>query len=59
MMILPESLRASEEVSGPIFCKLFCIYIYRLLPGVYMSQMVNAFYMSLCVFYSLFTVNHV
>ena len=28
MIILPKSLHASEEVSGPIFCKLFCVYIY-------------------------------
>ena len=46
MMIFPESLRASDEVSGPIFCKLFHVYIYRLLPSVYMSQMGNVFSMS-------------
>ena len=28
VMIFPESLHASDEVSGPIFCKLFRIYIY-------------------------------
>ena len=28
MMILSEILRASEEALGPIFCKLFHIYIY-------------------------------
>ena len=28
------------------FVKHVHIYIYRLLPGVYMSQMVNVFYMS-------------
>ena len=41
MMIFLESLRASNEVSGPIFVKLFriyiYIYIYRILHGVYMS----------------------
>ena len=48
MVIFPEILRASDEVSLPIFCKLvhIYIYIYKLLPGVYMSQMVNVFYMS-------------
>ena len=46
MMIFPEILRASDEVSGPIFCKLFHIYIYRLLDGVYMFQMANSFSMS-------------
>ena len=47
MMTLLESLCALEEVSGPIFCKLFVyIYIYRLLHGVYMFQMENAFSMS-------------
>ena len=45
MMIFPESLRASDEVSGPIFVNSF-IYIYKLIPGVYMSQKVNVFYMS-------------
>ena len=28
IVIFPESLCASDEVSGPIFCKLFRIYIY-------------------------------
>ena len=46
MMFFPESLCASDEVSGPIFCKLFRKYIYRLLHGVYMFQMANAFSMS-------------
>ena len=51
-MIFPESLCASDEVLGPIFCKLFIyIYIYRLLPGVYMYQMVNVFYMSFMCLY--------
>ena len=51
MMIFPESLHASEEVSGPIFVNFF-IYIYierereRLLHSVYMFQMVNVFSMS-------------
>ena len=48
MMIFPKSLRASDEVSGPIFVKLFCIYIYRLLHGVYMSQMDK------CIFYEFY-----
>ena len=50
MMILPEILRASGEVLGPIFVKLFCIYIYiyRLLHGVYMSQMDK------CIFYEFY-----
>ena len=40
MMIFPESLRASDEVSGPIFCKkISYIYIYRLLHDVYTFQM--------------------
>ena len=49
MMIFPEILRASDEVSGPIFVKFFVyiyIYIYRLLHGVYMFQKENAFSMS-------------
>ena len=44
MMILPKILRASDEVSGPIFVKLFRIYIYRLLHGVYMFQLEMLFY---------------
>ena len=54
MMIFPESLRASEEVSGPIFCKNFRIYIYRLLHDVYTFQMDECicyeFYVSLNVY---------
>ena len=47
MMILPEILHASEEVSGPIFVNFFVyIYIYKLLHDVYMFQMGNAFSMS-------------
>ena len=46
MMILPKILRASDEVSRPIFCENFRIYIYILLHGVYMFQMENAFSMS-------------
>ena len=48
MMIFPEILRASEEVSGPTFCKLFFIYIYILLHGVYMIQMEK------CIFYEFY-----
>ena len=48
MMIFPESLHASDEVSGPIFVKLFRIYIYRLLHGVYMFQMDK------CIFYEFY-----
>ena len=55
MMIFPEILRASDEVSGSIFCKLFHIYIQNL-PGVYMSQMVNVFYMSfMCLYMFIYT----
>ena len=49
MMIFPKSLRASEEVLGPIFVNFFMciyIYIYILLHSVYMFQMVNVFSMS-------------
>ena len=46
--IFPESLRASDEVSGPIFVNLFRIYIYILLHGVYMSQMDK------CIFYEFY-----
>ena len=35
MTIFLEILRASDEVSGPIFVKHFRIYIYRLLHGVF------------------------
>ena len=48
MMILPKSLCASDEILGLIFCKLFCIYIYRLLHGVYMFQMEK------CIFYEFY-----
>ena len=48
MVILPESLHSLDEVSGPIFVKLFHIYIYRLLHGVYMSQMDK------CIFYEFY-----
>ena len=39
MMIFPEILHALDEVSGPIFYKTFCIYIYILLHDVYTFQM--------------------
>ena len=45
MMIFPEILCASEEVSGPIFVNFF-VYIYKLLHCVYMFQMENVFSMS-------------
>ena len=48
MMIFPESLCASDEVLGPIFVKLLCIYIYILLHDVYMSQMDK------CIFYEFY-----
>ena len=48
MMIFPESLHASDEVLGPIFVKLFRIYIYRILHSVYMSQMDK------CIFYEFY-----
>ena len=60
MMILPESLHASDEVSGPIFVKLLRIYIYKILHSVYMSQMGKCifyeFYVSLNIYlqYSMF-----
>ena len=44
MMIFPEILCASDEVSGPIFC----IYIYILLHDVYMFQMDE------CIFYEFY-----
>ena len=54
MMILPESLRASDEVSRPIFCNIFRIYVYRLLHDVYTFQMDEfifyEFYVSLNVY---------
>ena len=54
MMIFPESLHASEEVSGPIFCKTFLyiyiyiyIYIYTDFYTVFIRfKWINAFYMS-------------
>ena len=48
MMIFPKSLHASDEVSGPIFCKLFCIYIYR--------QVTRCLYVSngRCIFYEFY-----
>ena len=53
-MILPESLHSLDEVSGPIFVKLFRIYIYRILHGVYMFQLDKfifyEFYVSLNVY---------
>ena len=53
MMIFPEILRASDEVSGPIFVNFF-VYIYRLLHDVYMFQMEKyifyEFYVSLNVY---------
>ena len=49
MMIFPESLRASDEVSGPIFVTFFVyIYIYRLLHDVYTFQMDK------CIFYEFY-----
>ena len=49
MMIFPEILRASNEVSRPIFCKIFVyIYIYRLLHNVYTFQMDE------CIFYEFY-----
>ena len=48
MMIFPGSLRASDEVSGPIFVKLFRIYIYKILHGVY------TFKMDKCIFYEFY-----
>ena len=49
MMIFPESLHASEEVSRPIFCKkISYIYIYILLHGVYTFQMDQ------CIFYEFY-----
>ena len=47
MMIFPESLRASDEVLGPIFCKIF-VYIYRLFHDVYKFQMDK------CIFYEFY-----
>ena len=35
------------------------IYIYKILPGVYMSQMVNVFYEFYVSFNCLFTMDHV
>ena len=46
MMIFSESLHVSDEVLGPIFVKLFRIYIYRLLHGVICFKWTNAFSMS-------------
>ena len=48
MMIFPEILRASNEVSGPIFRNIFCIYIYILLDDVYTFQMDE------CIFYEFY-----
>ena len=48
MMVFPESLCASDEVSRPIFVKKNRIYIYRHLHGVYMSQMDK------CIFYEFY-----
>ena len=53
MIIFPESLRASDEVSGPIFCKIFMylyiyIYIYKLLHDVYTFQIDE------CIFYEFY-----
>ena len=48
MMILPKILRASDEVLGPIFCNIFCIYIYILLHDVYTFQMDE------CIFYEFY-----
>ena len=48
MMIFPESLCVSEEVSGPIFCNIFRIYIYRFLHDVYTFQMDE------CIFYEFY-----
>ena len=48
MMIFPESLRASEEVSGPIFVTFF-VYIYT---NFYM--MFIRFKMDECIFYEFY-----
>ena len=48
MMIFLEIIRASDEVSRPIFVKKIRIYIYRLLHDVYMSQMDK------CIFYEFY-----
>ena len=48
MMIFPKILHASNEVSGPIFCNIFWIYIYILLHDVYTFQMDE------CIFYEFY-----
>ena len=53
MMIFPESLRASDEVSTPIFCKLFRIYIQTFTWCLYVSNgqcILHEFYVSLNVY---------
>ena len=46
MMIFPESLCASDEVSGPIFVNFF-VYIYTDFYMVFIHfKWINAFYMS-------------
>ena len=46
MMILPESLRASDEVLGPIFVNFF-VYIYTDFYTVFIClKWINAFSMS-------------
>ena len=48
MMILPEILRASDEVSRPIFCKIF-VYIYTdFIHDVYKFEMDE------CIFYEFY-----
>ena len=53
MIIFLEILHASDEVSGPIFCKTFRVYIFRLLHGVYMFQMDQ------CIFYEFYVSSNV
>ena len=46
MMVFPEILRASDEVSGPIFCKIF-VYIYIEFYMIFIRfKWMNAFSMS-------------
>ena len=54
IVIFPESLCASDEVSGPIFCKLFRIYIHTdFTQCLYVSNgkcILYEFYVSLYVY---------
>ena len=47
MMIFPESLHASDEVSGPIFCKISHIYIQTFTRCLYVSN-------GKCIFYEFY-----